>query len=715
MKEVQIQILPVYSRIANSTDVPSHVAKQLPPGWQLSEHQIRTYNALLRGDTEVVFNTAMTGDGKSLAAYLPALIDGYHAFGMYPTIELSRDQERQFEKYCRQFRCRLTCLPLWGMEITRLAAEQNFKRRGEWLVAQFKNYSIILTNPDIFNLVMNYRYRTFIHDAVELPYSLGVGYDYFVFDEFHLFEMPQIVSALTAMLWLVEHNPSRPPRFIFSSATPEPELLDMVGRAGLRYTVIEGNYDTKASPGYRQVLHRAELYLHQMGDHESVEDWLAVNLDQLVELWRSASRRRPKGAVIVNSVATARRVAAFLREKLAPYEITVGENTGLTDLERRRLAMGCDLIVGTSTIDVGVDFDISLLIFESTGAGNFLQRLGRLGRVRPGETPFDVYRAYALFSGRTPWIFEGVVDGLKQKGIGEGDSVDRQTLAEIVRQTFPRREKFQSYARRWGVLQGAHVLEVLRDRRKGGAYESLAQALEERYSRLFDIPGFQGAKNRYWAIRKMENGGPILDEVLSFRGASPFQVGVWDATVTPPAFLSYDLLFLVQATRFEIASKDEMEQALQQSAGENWKLHLEEFKYVISRKSGEPLYLKILEFHPDRETLVLGLNENLAECSELLEVACVLSGFRIVEPRSCQALPEVNEVLKRQKVVCCISKYDRRDLWQRLRLPPFFPLYSLRDQRGKEFSVAFGKAALMLEPLLWRLRNRDENEAPIIL
>jgi len=713
-----IRTLPVYSKLADAAEVPPEVAERLPKDWQLSQHQVETYRALTEGNAAVILNTAMTGDGKSLAAYLPVLVRDNHAFGMYPTIALSQDQARQFEGYCREFRNEVTYLPLWGAEITRLAKEHGFEERGEWLVVQLKNHGIILTNPDIFNLVMNYRYRTFVHSAVELPYSLGTGYDYFVFDEFHIFRMPQIVSALTAMLWLVEHNPTQSPKFVFSSATPDRLLREMVERAGLKYAVIEGEYTTKSAKGYRHVLHEADLHLHRLKKREGAEDWLLARLGQLAKLWQSAEKRRPKGAVIVNSVAIARRIARTLAQELASHGITVGENTGLTDLERRRLAMECDLIIGTSTIDVGVDFDINLLIFEATEAGNFLQRFGRLGRVRRNELSFDNYQAHALLSGRTPWIYEGLVEGLGRRGISEGDTVDRhQTLAGVVNEAFPPPAQFLSYARRWGVLQGAHVVEVLRDRNKGGAYDSLADALERRYGHLFKTPGFKRAKSRYWGVRsKMDGGERVLDEVLSFRGTSPFQVGLWDATVNPPAFRPYSLFFIIQATQFEVVAQDIFEETLRRYAGADWELWLEEFKYGMKGKSDRPLYLKVLAFYPERESLILRLNENLVEYPELLEIVCVLSGFRIAEPRISYALPEVNEVLKRQEVVCCISKRDRRELWRRLRLPPFFPLYRLRDRRGsREYTVAFGKAALMLEPLLWRLRDRDEDEAPIIL
>ena len=43
----------------------------LPDGWtSLAWHQVETFNALSDPEIDVVFNTAMTGDGKSLTAYL---------------------------------------------------------------------------------------------------------------------------------------------------------------------------------------------------------------------------------------------------------------------------------------------------------------------------------------------------------------------------------------------------------------------------------------------------------------------------------------------------------------------------------------------------------------------------------------------------------------------------------------------------------------------
>src|SRR5690606_29892263 len=93
---MKIQTLPVYSKLAD--EVPPELGMKLPKGWRLSQHQVDTYKALVDANgPEIVFNTAMTGDGKSLAGQLPALLSGWDLplFAMYPTNELIRDQLRQ--------------------------------------------------------------------------------------------------------------------------------------------------------------------------------------------------------------------------------------------------------------------------------------------------------------------------------------------------------------------------------------------------------------------------------------------------------------------------------------------------------------------------------------------------------------------------------------------------------------------------------------------
>ena len=709
-----VRTMPVYSKLAEPGEVPPELQARLPAGWRLSQHQVETYRALTQGDADLVFNTAMTGDGKSLAAYLPVLTSSrYHAFGMYPTIDLTRDQEQQFEGYARRLGQPVTYCSLWGAELTRLADEYNFARRGDLLKERFDNHSVILTNPDIFNLVMNYGYGSLIFSEQELPYSLCTNFDYLVFDEFHVFVMPPIVAALTAMLYIHEQSGGRH-RFLFSSATPSDALLEMAERSGMRTRVIAGTYTSHAQPGYREVLRPTTLHIERLGEKETAEDWVREHIEQLASFWKDQFPR-PKAAIIVNSVVLARRIRGLLDAELGARGIHVGENTGLTDPERRRASFAADVMVGTSTVDVGIDFDINLLIYESTNAGTFLQRLGRLGRCKADRPAFERYEAYALIAGKTPWVYERLAGGLAQHGIGEGDQVERPTLLhEVVRGAFGTENDFLGYAKRWGILQAAHVINVLEKRKAQGAYQSLAADLAQRYTQLFALSDLSAARRRYWHLAANDSAAqcrPILDEVLAFRGSSPFQVACIDVTVEPPALLTYDLFPLLQSAAYEVVAVEEYEHLASLRGGPSALSEaMAVLKHVMKGEEGRPLVLKVRGFHAERERLKLKVSADLSLQSDQV---FVLRGLAVAEPTSVQ-LPAINEVLRRQPVVCYATRREPRELHRILRLPAHFPLYSACDRhRNREYTLAFGKAALMLEALLIGWRKRDVENEPI--
>ncbi len=718
---MRVKTLPVYSKLARHADVPAEVVARLPQGWCLSQHQVETYDALRSDKYDVVFNTAMTGDGKSLAAYLPVLTDArQHAFGMYPTIELSRDQARQFDGYLRLFGLtpqQIPHLSLWGAELTRLQEQYDFRSRGDFLKERFTNHNVILTNPDIFNLVMNYVYArgSRMFNDQELPYSLCANFDYFVFDEFHVFGMPQIVSALTAMLYVASHS-DYPHKFVFSSATMSDTLIEMIKRSDLRCREIRGDYRTDPAPDYRQVLYPAILNVHQLEKETTAEDWVSEHIGELVAFWKSCDGNA-KGAIILNSVVAARRVARVLATELESHGISVGENTGLTDDEQRRVSLEKHLVVGTSTIDVGVDFNINLLIFESMNAGTFLQRLGRLGRVRRDQAAFPRCEAHALISGKTPWIYERLKKELSERGINEGDAVERSAvLRDAVNAAFPNENDFLPYAKRWGILQAAHVLNVLESRREQGAYTTLAAALKEQYGNLFRVNALEPAQKRYRAVHNHEERGrKILDEVLAFRGSAPFQVACWDTTVEPNTFLSYDLFSLVQSANYATVGKEEYQRAVAKRYANPTQQReaLDALKYTLGNQGESPLIVRIEQFHKERERLVLKIGVDLSLHSDHV---VVLSGFAIEEPRTNIAVAEVNRVLRRQSFVCYATRMDRGELRRRLHLPALFPLYTVRDMhRHRDYTVAFGKAALLLDSVMLRFRSKSLEDEPIII
>src|SRR5262245_41662640 len=135
-----LTIFPAYSKQAAIGETPSLVLGKAPHGLHLLEHQVQTYQALTVGEVDVGINVAMTGDGKSLAAQIPTLIDNRPLMAMYPTNELISDQARQFEQ----------TKSLWNrpdLGVTRLDAHQldhieaeTELRRADALVHSWRNH-----------------------------------------------------------------------------------------------------------------------------------------------------------------------------------------------------------------------------------------------------------------------------------------------------------------------------------------------------------------------------------------------------------------------------------------------------------------------------------------------------------------------------------------------------------------------------------------------
>src|SRR6266480_6699641 len=97
MKPISIRILPVYSE--------QHQDKI--GNMQLHKHQVETWEAFRDSTVDVIFNAAMTGDGKSVAGYSPVFKDGKHVVAMYPTNELIRDQLQALPRYEQHLGMRL--------------------------------------------------------------------------------------------------------------------------------------------------------------------------------------------------------------------------------------------------------------------------------------------------------------------------------------------------------------------------------------------------------------------------------------------------------------------------------------------------------------------------------------------------------------------------------------------------------------------------------
>jgi CRISPR-associated endonuclease/helicase Cas3 len=690
---MQISTLPVYSKLADVSQVPPAVAEKVPQGWHLSQHQLETYHALIQGDADVIFNTAMTGDGKSLAGQLAMLThtgDISASITMYPTNELIRDQQVQLRGAIQKWNAVLQFESLNSVALDQIMAQGFYTQRGDALLDVLLNNEVVLTNPDVFHYVMHQFYVRPKDATDRIVGPMMQRFQQFTFDEFHIFGTPQVVSVLNALLFIhTMSGPARPHKFLFLSATPEPDslMLQYLGRSGLKVQQIEGVYQHSATPPkaaqWRRILHGTQVHV----ESASVEEWVEAHLEDTLLPFFLERRPHAKGAIIVNSVAAAHRLLNRIAPVFQAQGLTVEPNTGLTSRARRQASYAADVLIGTSTVDVGVDFQINFLLFESRDGGSFLQRLGRLGRhdgyERDGKRhKFEDFVAYALVP---PWIQETLFVGQDSAPalLEEGATMDRETFNRAIGQAFIPAATFDDYARFWGKLQTVRIMMGLSDRTVRDEYARQRAELGERYEHTFDIQ-LRPAFGRYMHLKKQPK---LLDEATSFRGGSYFTCGVIDES-EGGALKTADLFQLVANAELGLLDEQDFYAAVARTGMEP--------KTFKSRH--KPLaFFKMYGWRMERQSYRLVLNRDIGDWgAERFGKASVITGWQL--DAAVPGLTRLNRHLRDRKLpaLLCLGQHPLA-LKRRLRLPMLFALYAFYSRDGVEGCVAFGREALLLE------------------
>lgn len=694
---MQITTLPVYSKLANDADLPAELRKCLPAGWQLSQHQYETYQALSDPhlDIDVVINTAMTGDGKSLAGLLPLLVQKRETLTLYPTNELIQDQlvsaMRTLPQWNRPDRW---VTDLYGPRLDDRQAELEFTQRGDAILDLFRQYKLVLSNPDILHYILQFCYQQAGRAPDWLAGRVGTFFSQLTFDEFHIFDIPQVAAVLTGLLFLHEQTGGRM-KTLFLSATPGAFLQPLLQAAGMRTKLIttEGCYHHGNNPGdgWRSIVQGCDIHVAAL----RAEEWVATHLEDTLLPFFREHRPGAKGAIIVNSLAAAHRIARLIEPLFKREGLCVRLNTGLTPRSERQDSYSADLLIGTSTVDVGVDFQINFLVFEGSDAGNFLQRLGRLGRhpsyTRDGTVhPFHTFRAYALVPEFVQQrLFEGY-DG-NPPLLTSGMTITREELRPIIEMAFPPLSSFPNYIKHWGCFLPANVIANLSRKTIRDTYATLCPRLCERYEQTFGI-----RVGAVWnmGIRLKEEGRElILREAQSFRGGSPFMCGV--LTPTQPGYIqepqTYDLFWLLANTELQLLSKEEfLAQVDAQSSA------------VRALRRAEPCaYFRLLDYRAERSDVLVRLPPDIATWgSERHHNAQVMIGIK-VELAGVPWLNELNRHLAQRKVLgLIVPGHHPIEIRRARRLPLNFPLHPYEDTNNVRGCIAFARQALILDTAL---------------
>ncbi len=712
-----IHLKPVYSCPAIEVAPGIH----LPEGWQLSWHQLETLKALRDPNIDVVFNSAMTGDGKSLAAYLDVLQGDCYAIALYPTNALARDQENQVQDYIHQFQPANTprVNRLSGPELE-IYAENEGLRKASTIASRSGQSEVLITNPDIFHYLHRGAYLTSKDNPDKLWNRIDKDFDLFIFDEFHIFAAPQIASVLNTMLLMRSTN--RQKKFLFLSATPSGTLRQRLNQAGFRCRFIdpidEGKYQfpdtpaeskTLAAAHWRKVTHAIDLtFVPLEPASKASETWLKENQESILNQF--LLHPGSKGAIILNSIAAVKRLTPLFRNLFAQKGLTVRENTGLSGSQEKAESLAADLVIGTSTIDVGVDFKINFLIFESSDAGNFIQRLGRLGRhsgyKKDGQDIlFDCFQAYAL----VPNFFVERLFAGEEAVLADADVCDRIHFQTLIQEKYRRINDFEGYYKRWGSVQSVYLAKQLRHPNLQQQYASSLQNFHDACEQVFGVSlrqvgGRIGGWAADWQRLSGKKGNPIADDATSFRGSSPLQCGLYDLT-EPNAgdrFKTYDLPGILSNLDIEMWSKAAFLGMLKETATcTGQPIPKGRFEYCLG-------FMKLRSYREERLNWRFTYPGDLQPIADAYKVQ-VLVGLQVWQPDN-PWVGSINRRLQSQAVVGYVLRKPVREVRLRLQLPMHFQIYPISDlhslhDANAPYSVAFGQSALLIDTLAHRFRQ----------
>jgi CRISPR-associated endonuclease/helicase Cas3 len=640
---------------------------------------------VLSGEADVIFNTAATGDGKSLAAYLPGLLDRtFRIVGLYPTIELVEDQDRShrdtqdkdgqvIQGWHSMFGLNAAKRidRLYGEELSRRvqAADSN---RFQELRKAIEQKPLILTNPDIFHLIIHHQYQDPAYENSLVPLLMAKFPDLWVFDEFHIFGAHQEAAVLNSLSF-IRRSQQRKRRFLFTSATPKPKFIEQLKAAGFKTIEIPGNYTDTPTPGYRPILQPIALEFVPL-KQQTVLEWLTQHH---TEIAAALDREKTgRGLIILNSVAQAGRAVALLTELLPNVEVR--EISGRMDRDSRQETQDQlkhserpVLVVGTSAVDVGVDFKIHLLIFESSDSATVIQRLGRLGR----HSGFNHYQAIALLPEHAPWILAQL-----EKDLSENATVDRQTLRDAIVNAFDEPKEYESYRKEWGALQAQGMLwQIGKDNPKVVA--NLRDRIRDDLQPVYSEIQLESARKRWAGMGNKPIGKAIQAELLRFRGSTTLQAAVWEGD----RFYLYDLLRLLPCTWVEVIEEAEFLAAAQKQGKQDFS-----FQYA-------QVFLKVQKWVDERIDIRLqtGRDSSELKCCDLI----LLDKLRLINhPQA-----DVIDCLSRKKVLSFLVPGDYWKIREALRLGALFALHPLMDSSEQTYACAFNQDALLLKAMSYRL------------
>ena len=342
------------------------MTREAGAGGELWLHQAEALGALNRGENVVVATS--TASGKSMV-FQAWTLHGIKAspepttLVFYPTKALANDQERRWLEAC---------------ELVGLPRETVGKINGDVAVNQrdpiISRARVVIMTPDVCHAWMTRR-----SDSQAVRGFLAKLRNVII-DEAHVYE--DVFGSNAAYLFrrlaiaAVNAGNPRPPQFVAATATIRSPEDHMRKLTGLEFAVVDESRN--GSPRHPRKLLHLPLQVRQ----GTAEEQLAALVSSIIE-------NDPDAQVIAfqDSRQGIERVARLIdRPDVLPYR------SGYNPEDRRRIEEKLQknqirAVIATSALELGIDmpdlnYGVNLYLPQSRK--QLLQRIGRVGRSRPG-------------------------------------------------------------------------------------------------------------------------------------------------------------------------------------------------------------------------------------------------------------------------------------------------------------------------------------------
>ncbi|MEH2198703.1 type I-D CRISPR-associated helicase Cas3' [Nostoc sp.] len=459
------------------------------------QHQLDVFEQ--SQDADIILDLAPTGTGKTKAG-LAVLKHQPNNSAVYiaPTNALIEQQTEAAKQFVRDANLSHVVKSASAKDIKSWPDDKVGRRSGEKLYNVLRNPAtvfndvgantpiLLVTNPDIFYYATFFAYNNL--DRGNIAAGFYTKFSTVIFDEFHLYDAKQLVGMLFYLAYShVFRFFENGRKVVLLTATPEPacELaLQNLKQAGVKIARIDGEAgNTNLLPSQTAV----NLELRPKPD--SKEEWLTELAAEVVQRFRE--RPDENGAVILDSLDNINCLSTMLRQQGLGDDI--GRITGPAPKKDRQRAMQCKIILATSTVDVGFNFErhpepkrqnLDWLIFSARDRAAFWQRIGRVGRVL-GKSETNIDSEAIAYLPANAW----------EEGLTSLDTTGGRTALKEVLETLPSLDKpfLKAYWRSEAFLEIARPLLELEEMLEGLAEEKL---ILELFNTLKSI--FEG--NRTW-------------------------------------------------------------------------------------------------------------------------------------------------------------------------------------------------------------------------